>query len=89
MLDGLAGRDEAHFGDDTTCPEWVKQAVLSVAAARIEAHYNDQQFTTQDARRLMKSLIGHRDSDFTPSFDQQIPSSGGNPDGKDWASWNT
>ena len=81
LLDALTGHDEANFGDDTTCAEWVKQAVLATTAARIEAHYNDKEFTTEDAERVMKKFIGNRDADLRPTFSQKIPSSAGSRDG--------
>jgi len=41
-LDGFAGVDEGTYGTDTTCDEWVKQAVLSVISYAITQYYNDQ-----------------------------------------------
>ena len=81
LLDGLTGNSEANFGNASTCPEWVKQAVLATTAARIEAYYHDQSFTTEDAERVMMKFIGKRDSDLRPTFSQKIPSSGGSRDG--------
>ena len=81
LLDGLTGNTEANFGTDTTCPEWVKQAVLATSAARIEAYYDDKVFTPEDAERIMMRFIGKRDSDLRPSFSQKSPSSSGSRDG--------
>jgi hypothetical protein len=81
LLDGLTGNTEANFGTDTTCPEWVKQAVLATSAARIEAYYNNEAFTPEDAERVMKKYVHLRDTDLRPSFSQKIPSSVGSRDG--------
>ena len=82
MLDGMTGRSAGYYGSDTTCPEWVNSAVLQVAAARIEAKIVGESFTTQQAAALMEKLVGklpsQRETDLTPSFNQNIPSSAGN-----------
>ena len=81
LLDGLAGRSEGHFGTDTTCDEWVKQAVLAAAAARIEAKINDKEFTTQQAIDIIKRFMNLRDSSLKPRFHQKQPSTVRSTDG--------
>ena len=81
LVDGLAGRSDANFGDSDTCPEWVKQAVLAATAARIEAKINDKDFTTEDAERIMRKFINKRDTDTLPSFYTKTPSRVGSRDG--------
>lgn len=79
-LDAVCAVDEANFGSATTCPEWVKQAVLSACTMVVENIYYDAGHTELQILRVLNEFAKKRKSstDTLPKFSRRSPDSSGN-----------
>ena len=78
-LDAVCSVDDAHFGSATTCPEWVKQAVLSACCMKIDNIYYGAEHTELQILRVINEFAKKRKSstDTLPKFSRRSPDSSG------------
>ena len=79
LLDGINNVAEAHYGAETTCPEWVKQAVLAACGYKIDSIYLLQVPDPEKIISILKSYTGKKASTdgASPHFDNIYHDSGG------------
>ena len=84
-LDGLMGKTEQHYGDSDSCPEWCKQAVLHVAAMKIEKTWANEFISSKELLDYMKKFIKSRDRDYNmPLITHKTPQIGIGGSGEDY-----
>lgn len=60
LLDALHDQDEGDFGAETTCEEWVKQAVLAASAYRIDCIYYRTIHDPEKVIQILRSYSGKK-----------------------------
>lgn len=60
LLDALHDQDEGDYGTDTTCEEWVKQAVLAACVYKVESIYLLQVADPEKIKSILESYSGKK-----------------------------
>ena len=78
-LDGLVGQSEQNFGDDSTCPEWVKQAVIAASDYFVHKRWIAEEPDQMLVNSIIEGFFSGKDTDraLRMSFFSERPNASG------------